>query len=126
MSEISKDFLIQKYKEFKDINGRVPNSREFYQYTGIPSHQITKLYGSEAWSKFQKECGDQPTIFMHPRTPEDVIMRQYGDLALELNKLPATADWLKKGLRPNTRNLSNSPHFMKWSELPFRFREWVA
>ena len=52
-------------------------------------------------------------------------MRQYGDLARELGGLPVRAEWDHRGLRPKAESLLRRPHFIKWSELPFKFREWV-
>ena len=52
-------------------------------------------------------------------------MAQYGDLTLELQALPAGADWTQKGCRPSVSGLGKKPHPIDWSEMSQKFRQWA-
>jgi hypothetical protein len=122
---ISKEFLRGKYSEFKSSFNRIPTRQEFLDFAGVHNRELEKVYGSKAYSKLQIECGDEANAFGRDRVPEDVYMRQFGDLAKELGNLPVQADWTQRNLRPSISGLAVRPHFIKWSDMPFRFRDWV-
>lgn len=122
---MEKNKLIQKYKEFKEINNKIPLRKEFLDYANINSRKLDQLYGDNAYSKFQEECGDAPNKLIMTRTPLEKIMHQYGDLALELERLPAQPNWRHKRFQPTVEALRKSPHFIKWSDFPLKFKEWI-
>lgn len=126
-SSKTKEDFIRKYAEYKTAHGAVPKQREFLKYVGVHSRQLTALFGRDAYSKLQSECGDDPNKLDFERTPLEVIMRQYGDLALELGAgaLPNSSDWIHRGLRPSIAGLAKKPHFIKWPEFPRHFADWV-
>ncbi|MBS0180983.1 MAG: hypothetical protein JSS39_01160 [Nitrospira sp.] len=121
----TKEDFIRKYAEYKMAHGVVPKQREFLKYVGAHSRKLTALWGRDAYSKLQSECGDDPNKLDFERTPLEVIMRQYGDLALELGDLPNSSDWIYRDLRPSIAGLVKKPHFIKWAEFPRNFADWV-
>ncbi len=122
---ISKDDLIRKYQEYKKQQGGVPKHLDFCRFAGIHKSQLIKIFGRDAFAKLQRECGDEANKLILERTPREAIMRQYGDLALELEELQKSSDWMHKGLKPSLSGLEKQPHFIKWSEFPQKFSEWI-
>lgn len=123
--KISKDGLIQKYKEYKDKHQAIPKHRDFCKFAGIHQSQLVKLFGRDAYAKLQHECGDEANKLIMERTSREAIMKRYGDLALKLEELPKSSDWMHSGLKPSISGLEKRPHFIKWSEFPQKFSEWV-
>jgi len=121
----SKDDCVRKYAEYKTAHGAVPKVRDFLNFAGIHGRQLTALFGRDAYSKLQRECGDEANKLDLERTPRQTIMRHYGDLALELGELPNSSDWMHRRLRPSIAGLGKRPHFITWSEFPRKFAEWV-
>lgn len=122
---ITKEELIQKYKEFRRINNRAPLAKEFCKYAGVHGRKLIQIYGEDAFSKLQIDCGDRVSKLDLVRTPLEKIMRQYGELALELEKLPSTSNWIYKKLQPTVSGLERPPHSIKWNEFPEKFKSWV-
>lgn len=120
-----KEEFIDKYREYKDAYGMIPKQRDFLKFVGVHSRQLTAMFGRDAFSKLQRECGDDANKLDLERTPRETIMRRYGDLALELGTLPNSSDWMHRQLRPSVAGLNKRPHCIKWSELPRLFAEWV-
>src|SRR3989344_7385775 len=120
----SKDDCIQKYIEYKHKYHATPKHKDFLKFAGISDKQLTKLYGRDAYTKLQKECGDEANKLNLERTPTEKIMRQYGDLALELGELPRSSDWAHQELKPTLSGLEKV-HFIKWFEFPKKFMEWI-
>ncbi|MHB8422052.1 MAG: hypothetical protein ACYDAM_04640 [Leptospirales bacterium] len=123
---LSKETCIQKYEEFKKENRRLPKYKEFLDYAGFGKRDLIRLFGDDAYSKLQVECGDEANKLNVERTPLEKIMRQYGDLALELGTLPSSSTWLYRDLRPSPGGLAQEPHYIRWSEFPSKFAAWVA
>lgn len=121
---ISKDYCVQKYKEYKDNYGRTPKKEDFYEFARVHERALTKVFGRDAYTKLQKECGDKPNKLNMERTPIEKIMKQYGDLALKLRELPNSSDWIHNDLRPSISGLEKI-HSIKWSEFPSKFKEWT-
>lgn len=121
----SREECISKYMQYKEKHGAVPRVREFYAFSGVTEGQLVRIYGRNAYTKLQKDCGDEPNRLTMERTPRSMIMRQYGDLALELGSLPNTSDWSVRNLRPARAGLEKRPHFIKWRDFPGKFTEWV-
>ncbi len=126
MGTVSKESCIQKYEEFKNKNARIPKHLEFMEFARLGGNDLIKIFGENAYSKLQVECGDIANKLSMERTPREKIMRQYGDLVLEMGKLPSIATWIHRDLKPSRSGLEGAPHFIKWSEFPTKFAEWVA
>lgn len=122
---ISKEVCIKKYEEFKKERGCIPKYREFLKYAGVSKGVLIKFFGDEAYSKLQVECGDIANKLNLERTPRGKIMHQYGDLVLELGKLPYSSFWIHRGLKPGISGLEKEPHCIKWSEFPEKFEAWA-
>lgn len=122
---VTKEYCKQNYMEFKDAYRRIPLRKEFFEFAKIPRRRLEILYGRDAYSKLQKDCGDEANKLSLERTPRERIMRQYGDLALELKELPRSSDWVHRNLRPSVSGLERDPHCIKWSEFPSKFVEWA-
>ena len=122
---VSKEACIKKYEEFKKEYGRIPKYREFLKYAGVNNRDLIKFFGDDAYSKLQVECGDIANKLILERTPRGKIMRQYGDLVLELGKLPSSSIWIHRGLKPGISGLEKEPHCIKWSEFPEKFEAWA-
>ena len=122
---VTKEYCQQKYMEFKNAFPGVPLKKEFLRFAKILRGQLEILYGRDAYSKLQKDCGDKANKLDLERTPREKIMRQYGDLAKDLQELPRSTDWVHHGLRPSISGLEKAPHFIKWSDFPSQFMEWV-
>jgi hypothetical protein len=131
----SKEDCIAKYSEYKrKHDGEVPKFRAFCKFAAIPAKHLVALYGRDAFAKLQEECGDTPNKLQLKRTPRDRIMRQYGDLALEMiarastsekGALPNSSDWEHRRLKPTTSGLQKS-HGISWTEFPQIFQSWVS
>jgi hypothetical protein len=112
----SKDDLIQKYAEYKATNGSIPECRDFIKFAKIPRRQLTALFGRDAYSKLQRESGDEPNKLVLERTPRET---------LKSGGLPNSSDWMYHKLRPSVDGLRKSPHFIPWEMFPQKFSEWV-
>jgi hypothetical protein len=122
---ISKDDCLRLYAQYKDTHGAIPMYKDFLKFADINKRQLTELFGRDAYSNLQKAAGDKANNLDLKRTPRETIMRQYGDLALELGYLPNSSDWMHHQLRPSVEGLAKKPHSMRWSEFPQKFSEWV-
>ena len=122
---ISKKDCIQKYEEYKETFQKIPKAREYFKFAGFHKSKLIEIYGDDAYSKLQIECGDNANKLNLKRTPLAKIMRQYGDLSIELGKLPSSAHWIHRRLKPSVSGLEKAPHFIKWSEFPLKFKAWV-
>lgn len=121
----SKEDCIQKYEGFKKEHGRIPKYREFLEYAGVNKRVLIRIFGDDAYSKLQVECGDTANKLSLERVPREKIMQQYGDLVLELGKLPSSSIWIHRELKPSIEGLGKEPHNIKWSEFPDKFEAWV-
>lgn len=121
----TKEICITKYQEYKATYNRIPKYDEYLKFSGIPKRHLIQLFGKDAYSHLQIECGDKASKLNLIRTSNDKIMRQYGDLSIELGRIPTTSDWIYKGYKPSTSGLEKTPHNIKWSEFPSKFKEWL-
>jgi hypothetical protein len=121
----TKEFAKERYVAQKAKIGRKPTADEYYEFSDIPEGRLVTLFGPSPYTKLQAECGDVPNKLEMARTPLDDIMRQYGDLALELQHLPTEPEWRHKGCRPARAGLRKPPHNLLWSQMPARFRQWA-
>ncbi len=122
---ISKEISIQKYEEYKNLYKRIPKYREYLEYSGLNKQSLIKIFGEDAYAKLQNECGDVANKLSLEKTPLDKIMRQFGDLVLEMGRIPSSSHWIHKDLKPGISGLSKAPHFIKWSEFPEKFMSWL-
>ncbi len=120
---IDKEECKRKYLELKQKMGKKPDSVSFLKYIKITSQVLGSLFGSNAFSKLQIECGDTPNTFFHEKTPTDNIFIKWGELCRKLNKFPTQADWSYENIRPRASSITHAPHNLIWSEIPKIFLE---
>jgi hypothetical protein len=120
--------IVSIYNELKaDNDGKSLKVREFIKRSGVTRRELDSEFGASAYSKLQKLAGNKPNRLVMKRTPTEEIMRNYGDLAMEVlqteGRLPVSAHWKEKDLHPTESGLKVS-HGFKWSEFPMRFSEF--
>jgi hypothetical protein len=121
---VTKEFCIQKYKEFKEKFRKIPKNREYCRFAGISARIFQEIFGRNAYSKLQIEAGDDPNKISMDRTPLEKIMRQYGDLTIKLKELPFSSDWIHHKLKPTPDGLKKI-HRIAWLNFPQKFKEWI-
>lgn len=115
---MEKDNFINQYKKLKDLNkGQKPLYRDFLKYCGVHKRKLDEVFGKDAYSKLQEECGDNPNRLLMERTPIKQILDQYGELVRNGNALPVIADWIQAKFKPSIEGISKV-HNIKWSEIP--------
>ena len=88
----SKEDLIAAYKMLKASLGKSPSMAEFTNETEVGRHTLERLFGSNAWAKLVKICGDNPKDFLREKSDLNEILTKYRNLARELGKVPTGAD----------------------------------
>jgi hypothetical protein len=121
----TKDDCVQMYAKYKTKHGAIPKKKEFFKFSGVCERQLTGLFGRDAYSQLQEVCGDVANKLNLERTPLELIMRQYGNLALQLCKLPNSSDWIFHNCKPAISGLAKHPHCIKWSDFPEKFADWI-
>src|SRR5262249_55665439 len=106
----AKDELIRKYDEYKDRYNKIPKYRDFLKFADIHGRDLIAVFGRDAYTKLQQECGDDGNKLDFRRTPRESIMREYGNLTLELEELPRSSDWIYHQLKPSISGLEKPPH----------------
>lgn len=118
---MDKDNFINQYRTLKDLNkGQKPLYRDFLKYCGVHKRKLDEVFGKDAYSKLQEECGDNPNKLVMERTPIKQILDQYGELVRNNKTLPVIADWTQAKFKPTPEGLSKV-HNIKWSEMPAFF-----
>lgn len=116
-----KENFINQYKKLKDLNnGKKPLYRDFLKFCKIQSRNLDAVFGSNAYSKLQAECGDDPNKLLLERTLITQILDQYGLLVRNIKGLPVGADWTQAKFKPTIDGITKV-HNLKWSDLPAAF-----
>lgn len=119
-----KEYYKKLYFQLRDKLGRKPSSPDFYKTYNIHSRSLGTVFGSNPFTKLTRECGDIPNIFRKPKTPLEDILKQWGNLARDLKKIPTGYDWGYKKYRPSVQGICQS-HKLKWSDIPNKFLEYA-
>jgi hypothetical protein len=96
-----------------------------YKYVEISKEMLGRIYGNNAYSKLQRECGDDPNKLTMKRTPLEKILIQYGSLAKTTKKLPTRDDWAHARCKPSVSGIEKHPHHLKWADMPSKFLEYA-
>lgn len=89
---MEKEAIAEAYMQMVKEQGGKPLSRTaFLQKTLLPEN-IWSGGHWRSWAHFQFELGLEPTL-QAKRTPDEVLLRRFAELALKLNKLPSLADF---------------------------------
>jgi hypothetical protein len=124
---VTREQCVAKYDEYKRANGgRIPKWREYLVFAKIPKGRLLALFGKEAYTRLQTAAGDTPNKLVLEPMPLETIMRQYGNLVIEVGAAPPYSEWAHRGLKPSDSGLAKNPHQITWSEFPQKFMEWVA
>jgi hypothetical protein len=95
MSKPSKQKLIDTYKRLvNEHGGEHIGEGVFKRETGY-SHHYWKGGFWRSWSDFQTDAGYEPNIATE-KTPDEILLRRFAELALERNALPTEADLMLK------------------------------
>ena len=119
--EDTKDLLKEQYLSLRAKLDRRPKYREFLALAGVNKRMMERTFGSSAFSKLQKACGDTVNRLQLERTSREEIFGQYGALVRKLGALPTEADWSHHGCTPSADGLRKKPHNIPWSEMPGKF-----
>lgn len=104
---MDKDNFIEQYKKLKDLNkGQKPLYRDFLKYCGVHKRKLDEVFGKDAYSKLQEECGDNSNRLSMERTPMKQILDPYGELVRNNNTLPVIADWTQAKFKPSIEGIS--------------------
>jgi len=113
--------VIEQYKKLKELNnGKKPLYKDFLKFCGLHGRKLEELYGSNAYSKLQHECGDNPNKLLLERTPLTEILSNYGELVRKQGNIPKASDWIHARLKP-TPDAINKVNKIKWAEMPSVF-----
>jgi hypothetical protein len=84
---LSKEFIVKTYKDMVEIrDGKLIGEHVFRRKSRICSAYWQGRYW-RCWSEFQAELGFKPNL-PNTRTPNEVLLQRYAELALELKKIP--------------------------------------
>lgn len=82
----TKEDCVQKYKAIKaQAGGVAPKYSDFLDQAGINKRTLSRLFGSESYTKLQQEAGDLPNRLSLERTSIRQIMEQYASLVVEVS-----------------------------------------
>lgn len=115
--------FIQQYKLLKgseSMKGKVPLKSEFLKFCNIHGRKLDKIFGRDAYSKLQQECGDDPNKLKLERTSTTDILNQYGQLVRKLQTTPVAAEWEQANCSPSPSGLVKV-HNLKWKDMPAFF-----
>jgi hypothetical protein len=117
---------IDKYNSFKKLNGgQIPLKKDFLKFSQINDNALIKVFGKDAYSVLQQECGDKPNRIETVRTSTEQIFEQYGQLLKKHNRPLSSSDWVQAGFRPNVANLKKI-HNIKWSDMELAFVNYAS
>jgi len=118
---MTKEYFTEQYKKLKDLNkGQKPLYKDFLKFCGVHKRKLDEVFGRNAYSKLQEECGDNPNKLQMEGTPIKLILEQYGQLVRSINQLPVTSDWIFAKLKPSPDAI-NRVHGLKWRDMPLAF-----
>jgi hypothetical protein len=111
MSTPTREKLISAYKRLvEQREGDPVGERIFMRQTGYSHHYWNGQYW-RSWSAFQSDAGYAPNVATE-KTPDDVILQRFAELALELNWLPTEADLMIK--RKEDPSFPSKSTYRRW------------
>lgn len=117
----NKTLYIIEYKRLKELNnGKKPLLKQFLKFSNIHKRKLEEVFGGDAYTKLQQECGDNPNKLLMERTSINQILDQYGQLVRKSKRLPVTGDWIQAKFKP-TPDALNKVHHLKWTNMPNTF-----
>jgi hypothetical protein len=111
MPELSKEKIIKTYQRLvTEHGGQIIGMGVFTRESGIPKYYWTGGYWS-SWTAFQAESGFEPNSPTE-KTPDEVLLRSFIELALELKKIPTEPDRMIK--RRSDSAFPDKSTFRRW------------
>jgi hypothetical protein len=118
--------FIDKYNSFKKLNGgQIPLKKDFLKFSQLNENQLVRVFGKDAYSVLQQECGDKPNRIETVSTSTEQIFEQYGQLLKKHNRPLSSSDWVQAGFRPNIANLKKI-HNIKWADMELAFVNYAS
>jgi hypothetical protein len=123
MPKLTKEFIADLYRKQVSVYGKVLSESEFRRQTGVPPYHWWKGYW-KSWSEFQIEAGFAPTPQI-TKIPDEVLLREYADLALRLNRLPTSRDLIqRKKEDPSFPGQSTFGRLARLNEFLLKLEAW--
>ena len=111
MPELSREKIIKSYqRQVSEHDGHVIGSGVFIRESGIPKYYWNGGYWS-SWTAFQSECGFEPNSPTE-RTPDEILLKRFVELSIELKKIPTEADRMIK--RRSDSSFPAKSTFRRW------------
>jgi len=111
MQKPSKQKIIDVYKHLAEERGGEPiGERIFKRDSGFSHHYWQGGYW-RSWSAFQADAGYDPNRATE-KTPDEVLLRRFAELALERNELPTEADLMMK--RKEDPSFPSKATYRRW------------
>jgi len=111
MQKPSKEKIVGAYHRLvKEHGGTLIGERIFRRETGF-SHHYWKGGYWRSWSAFQADAGYEPNSSTE-KTPDDIILRRFTELALERNEIPSEADLMLK--RKEDPSFPSKATYRRW------------
>jgi hypothetical protein len=116
-----------QYQKLKELNkGKKSLKNDFLKFCKVSELHLIKVFGKDAYSKLQQECGDNPNKLPMKRTSMTQILDQYGQLVRKHQRLPVTSDWIEADYYPRLDGLIKV-HNLKWHDMLTTFvKEYSA
>jgi hypothetical protein len=111
MQKPSREAVIEAYNALVRERGGVPiGAGIFMRETGIPRYCWQAGFW-RSWSEFQADAGHAPNE-PSQRTPDDVLLKAFADLAHEMSEIPTEADLTLK--RKRDPSFPGKTAFRRW------------
>lgn len=121
----TREEIVGEYKRLRNGINRPPDARTFYRETPISRRTAEAAFGSMAFSKIQREAGDEPRQFVTPGRSHDEFFSIYGRAVRELMVIPTEAEWNHRRIKPTPSGYAKKLG-LRWSELPRAFLDWAS
>jgi len=117
-----REYFVREYNRLKELtNGQSPLRAEFLKFcNNIHARKLEKVFGRDAYTKLQQECGDSPNKLEMERSSTTDILSQYGQLVRNTGTIPVAAEWEQANYSPSPDGLRRT-HNLKWSDMPAFF-----
>ena len=111
MQKPSRQKIIAEYKRLTEERGGEPiGVRVFERESGFSHHYWQGGYW-RSWSAFQADAGYAPNTATE-KTPDEVLLRRFAELALERDELPTEADLMMK--RKEDPSFPSKATYRRW------------
>lgn len=110
---LAKESILSAYRDLVKANeGRAIGERVFARETGISRYYWQGGHW-RSWSELQAEAGHVPNL-PNQKTPDDVVLRRFAELALKRGELPRESDLMVE--RKEDPTFPNKTCFRRWGD----------